>query len=95
MKNMNEDYLIQMYDQAREKMLGYAYGNSGQDYWRGIQDTYHKLLCMFHPGWSAQGTIGYYVFIENMTYFNAFTKVNRATKPTMMFGSGSHARRAS
>jgi len=81
MTNMDQNYLIQMYDQAREKILTYTYGDSGRDYWRGIQDTYHKLLCMFHPGWSAQGTIGYYVFIENMTYFNAhhahFVEVNK------------------
>jgi hypothetical protein len=71
MKNLNEDYLIQMYAMARE--------NSGQVYWRGIQDAYHNLLSTFYPGWSAQGTIGHYVFIEGMTYFNATVAVAKHT----------------
>ena len=79
MKNLNEDYLIQMYDMAREKVSTYTYGDSGQAYWRGIQDAYHNLLSMFYPGWSAQGTIGHYAFTENMTYFNATVAVAKHT----------------
>jgi hypothetical protein len=67
----NADYLIQKYAEAREKM-----NESGgeQFYWKGVMDTYHSLLILGFHGWADKGTVGYYVFYENMSYDAALAK---------------------
>jgi hypothetical protein len=61
----NADYLIQRYAEAREKTSSYT---DGTKYWNGVMDAYHAMLNESFPGWADNGTTGYYVFYEGMTY---------------------------
>ena len=70
----NAEYLIQKYAEAREKMQD-ANTESASQYWRGSMDTYHNLLVLAFAYWAEEGTTGYYVFYEGMTYDQALNKV--------------------
>jgi hypothetical protein len=70
----NQDYLIQKYSEAREKVQE-ANTDTGLNYWRGVMDTYHNLLSTAFEGWAAPNTTGWYVFIEQMTYDEALNQV--------------------
>ena len=70
----NAEYLIQKFAEAREKMQD-ANTESARQYWRGSMDTYHNLLVLAFAHWAAEGTTGYYVFYEGMTYDQALNKV--------------------
>jgi hypothetical protein len=59
-------------------MENYPSNDSGRDYWRGIMDTYHTLLCLSFPGWSNEGTTGYYVFMEQKTYEEAINLIHKS-----------------
>jgi hypothetical protein len=74
----NEQYLVQKFSEAREKMETYSSNDSGRDYWRGSMDTYHNLLSSAFPGWAEQGTTGYYVFIEQKTYEEAINLIHKS-----------------
>ena len=71
----NQDYLIQKYSEAREKIQE-SNTDTGLNYWRGVMDTYHNLLSNAFEGWAARGTVGYYVFMEQKTYDQALNCVN-------------------
>ncbi len=70
----NVDYLVQKYAEAREKMLDTRTYDVEQ-YWRGVMDTYQNILCTAFDGWDDQGTTGYYVFYEQMTYEEALNQI--------------------
>lgn len=70
----NVDYLIQKYAEAREKMHD-ANTESARQYWRGSMDTYHNMLSTAFDDWAAQGTTGYFVFYEGMSYDKALDQV--------------------
>jgi hypothetical protein len=70
----NQEYLIQKYAEAREKMHD-ANTESARQYWRGSMDTLHNLLNTAFEGWAARGSVGYYVFMEQMTYDEALDQV--------------------
>jgi hypothetical protein len=71
----NQDYLIQKYSEAREKIQE-ANTDTGLNYWRGVMDTYHNLLSTAFEGWAAPDSVGYYVFIEQMTYDEALRAIS-------------------
>jgi len=75
----NQDYLIQRYAEAREKMND-ANTENGRFYWKGAMDTYHAMLNEAFTGWASGKTTGYYVFYENMTYDEACAQVGRDNK---------------
>jgi hypothetical protein len=70
----NADYLIQKYSEAREKIQE-ANTDTGLNYWRGVMDTYHNLLSTAFEGWTAPGSVGYYVFMEQKPYDEALDMV--------------------
>ena len=69
----NQDYLIQRYAEAREKMND-ANTENGRFYWKGAMDTYHAMLNEAFDGWATKTTVGYYVFYEQMAYDAALAK---------------------
>ena len=69
----NAEYMIQKYAEAREKMQD-ANTESARQYWRGSMDTYHNLLVLGFSYWAEEGTTGYYVFYEGMTYDQAINQ---------------------
>ena len=71
----NQDYLIQKYAEAREKMLD-ARTYDAEQYWRGVMDAYHNMLSAAFDDWAAHGTTGYYVFYEQMTYDEALRAIS-------------------
>lgn len=75
----NVQYLIQRYAEAREKKNS-SMGDSGHQYWKGAMDTYHALLCESFDGWATTGSVGYYVFYENMGYDQAHAHIARLTR---------------
>jgi hypothetical protein len=64
----NEQYLVQRLAEAKEKMNEYSSDAKSSLYWKGVQDTYHRILSESFPGWAAAGTVGYYVHNYNMAY---------------------------
>jgi hypothetical protein len=76
----NEDYLIQKFSEAREKLDNFSTKDHAWNYWRGVMDTYHNLLSTAFPGWASYpneeetGSVGYYVFYCNLTYDEALNK---------------------
>jgi len=71
----NADYLIQKYAEAREKMNATCNYDEEQ-YWQGVMDTYWQLLdAGWGASWCAPDSVGYYVFIEQMTYDEALNQV--------------------
>lgn len=71
----NVDYLIQRYAEARESMNS-ANTENGRFYWKGAMDTYHAILNESFSCWATQGSPGYYVFYENMTYDEACAHID-------------------
>ena len=71
MKNMNQDYLIQKYAEASEKVNNAGGDRYYKNYWQGIKDAYHSLLSEWFEGWANNGSVGYYVFVEGMDYNKA------------------------
>jgi hypothetical protein len=77
----NEEYLVQKYAEARERMNIYnGSGNTdviGANYWRGAMDTYLNLLYAAFPEWdfAIPNTTGYYVFMKGMTYDEALNQI--------------------
>ncbi len=74
----NEQYLVQKFSEAREKMETYPSNDSGFNYWRGVMDTYHNLLSSAFPGWANEGTVGRLVFIYQKTYDEAINIINKS-----------------
>jgi hypothetical protein len=77
--NLSVEYLIQKFADARDKMHVYNGGGQadviGLNYWRGVMDTYHNLLSVHYDEWAAHGTIGWYVFHEQMSFDEALKQV--------------------
>ena len=78
----NEQYLIQKFAEAREKIQNYTLEDAGRLYWKGVMDTYHSLLNESFSGWAEHGSTGYFVFYEEMTYDAA---LNAASKERESF----------
>jgi len=72
----NVDYLIQKFAEAREKSFD-ATTYDAEQYWNGVMDTYHNLLCTSFDDWTAPDTTGWYVFYEQMTYDEALNAVSK------------------
>lgn len=70
----NVDYLIQKYAEAREKINNAMGDRDYRNYWQGVMDTYHNLLCSAFPGWADTDSVGYYVFIEGYSYDEALNQ---------------------
>lgn len=64
----NVDYLIQKYAVARDKVNNAGGDRDYRNYWQGIKDAYLSLLSEWFEGWAEHGSVGYYVFVEGMTY---------------------------
>ena len=79
----NVQYLIQRYAEAREKMNS-ATAENGRFYWKGAMDTYHAMLNESFGGWAVHGTVGYYVFYENMGYDEAHAHIGRLTRERLV-----------
>ena len=79
----NVQYLIQRYAEAREKMNS-ATAENGRFYWKGSMDTYHAMLNESFDGWAVHGTVGYYVFYENMGYDQAHAHIARLTRERLV-----------
>ena len=75
----NVDYLIQKFAEAREKKNNTNI-EIAQYYWKGIMDTYHALLNEAFEDWATRGSVGYYVFYEEMTYDEALNQVTGILK---------------
>lgn len=75
----NAQYLIQRYAEAREKMQD-ANTENGRFYWKGAMDTYHAILNESFSSWATTGSVGYYVFYENMGYDAAHAHIARLTR---------------
>jgi hypothetical protein len=69
---MNE--LIEEYADARDKYNNAHSSNGNEDYWKGVMHTYQKMLNIMFGGWTIQGSRGYFVFYEQMTYVDACEK---------------------
>jgi hypothetical protein len=76
----NEDYLIQKFSEAREKLDNFSTKDHAWNYWRGVMDTYHNLLCSAFEYWAEPESVGYYVFYEGNTYDEALNKVSGTLK---------------
>jgi hypothetical protein len=79
----NAEYLIQKYAEAREKQNEYGsvwstINSPAKSYWKGVMDTYHSILNSAFDDWAANGTTGYFVFYERMTYDQALNAINQA-----------------
>jgi len=79
----NAQYLIQRYAEAREKMNS-ATAENGRFYWKGAMDTYHAMLSESFDGWATHGSVGYYVFYENMGYDAAHAHIARLTRERLI-----------
>jgi len=80
----NEQYLIQRYAEAREKMND-ANTENGRFYWKGAMDTLHALLTESFSDWAEYGTTGYWVFYENQSYDAALASTERyRNEPTIV-----------
>jgi len=75
----NVDYLIQKFAEACEKRND-ANTETGRYYWKGVMDTYHALLNEAFEGWATKGSVGYYVFYEEMAYDEALDQVTGILK---------------
>ena len=64
----NVNYLIQKYAEASERINNARGDRDYKSYWNGIRDAYHMLLNEAFEGWAEHGSVGYYVFMEGMTY---------------------------
>mgnify|MGYP003341512214 FL=1 len=76
----NVDYLVQKYAEAVEKINNAQGDRDYRNYWNGIKDAYHNMLNEAFEGWADQGTTGYYVFYEQMTYDEALNQVTGILK---------------
>jgi hypothetical protein len=74
----NANYLIQKYAEASERVSN-ARGDLKEyiSYWSGAKNTYHALLNEFFEGWAEPGSVGYYVFMKEMTYAAALGAYQR------------------
>jgi hypothetical protein len=70
----NAEYLIQKFAEAREKQ---KQSDTGRLYWKGVMDTFHSLLNESFNGWAENGTTGYYVFCEGLSYDAAITAASK------------------
>jgi hypothetical protein len=76
----NADYLIQKYAAAIEKINNAQGDRDYRNYWNGIKDAYHNMLNEAFDGWAAPGSVGYYVFYEQMNYDEALDQVTGILK---------------
>jgi hypothetical protein len=65
----NANYLIQKYAEASERVSN-ARGDLKEytSYWTGVKNTCHTILSEAFEGWAEHGSVGYYVFMEGMSY---------------------------
>jgi hypothetical protein len=88
----NAEYLIQKFAESRENM-NTAADKAGRNYWKGAMDTHHSLLIMGFNDWAKNGTTGYYVFYEGMTYDEAITAAGKCREEFDRDQSNYHAER--
>ena len=70
MANLEKNQLIKEYAEARDKYYDAHSSNGNSDYWKGVMHTYQLILNVM-GGWTMQGTRGYFVFYEQMSYGDA------------------------
>jgi len=63
--------LIQRYADARVKEDDYNETPEYRAYWRGIANITQTTLNDLYSLWTEKGSVGYYVFVLNMSYVDA------------------------
>ena len=66
-----KEILIQRYADARVKEDDYNETPEYRAYWKGIANITQTTLNDLYSVWTEKGSVGYYVFILNMSYVDA------------------------
>lgn len=68
---VNVDYLIHKYAAANHKAKEAKDDRDNRNYWQGAKEAYYTILSVNFNGWAVPGSVGYYVYYEQMTYTEA------------------------
>ena len=66
-----KEILIQRYADARAKVDNYNETPEYRAYWKGIANITQTTLNDLYILWTEKGSVGYYVFVLNMSYVDA------------------------
>ena len=69
----NAQYLVQRLADANGKMKSYSSDANAVLYWKGVYNTYGRILNECFTDWCKRGTPGWFVWYEEMTYEDALT----------------------
>ena len=68
---VNVDYLIKKYAEATQRVKEYWDDRDNRNYWQGGKEALYIVLSENFNGWAVPGSVGYYVYYEQMSYPDA------------------------
>lgn len=78
---LSQNELLYMYAQSQEQYKHYVKEDLIEKamYYKGRMDMASHVLRALYPGWERVGTIGYYIYHEQMSYTHAENMVQTGT----------------
>ena len=74
---ITQNELLQLYTQSQDKYKQYSdLDQPSAMYYKGRMEMVSYMLRTLYPGWERVGTIGYYVYHEQMSYTDASNAIS-------------------